>query len=134
MPSKKGTKFRTLHKFGKRRRNKSCVVRNEHDANTSIGGSDENGPHEVEQATSSSRKLEFFESGKQKMQTGRNEKSSVKRRKLEDNCVGDLDTPVSDDKSMNIIVNMGCLKSLVSNLACPSCHKKVCIMSVFIFD
>lgn len=137
MSSKQGTKFRTIHKFGKRRRKRKSTDKTTEVPSTSVDLEDQSSPthatDDVTQETSTSasrdaetdvigasgRKLDYFKSKKRK-----NEDDD------EDNIeADDTQQPArpEDSDALNVIVNMGCLQQIItsSRVLCPECEEQV---------
>eukprot|EP00745_Piridium_sociabile_P026565 TRINITY_DN42415_c0_g1_i2.p1 TRINITY_DN42415_c0_g1~~TRINITY_DN42415_c0_g1_i2.p1 ORF type:complete len:162 (-),score=24.34 TRINITY_DN42415_c0_g1_i2:352-837(-) len=135
---KVGTKFRVVHKFGGRRKKRKTAVQStekpEHQLTkkasaTSAGAlptatdTDGNVPSTssgLHSTVASKRKLSLFESQKSSSGSDSDSDSSEEQVTMEEGA--EIDTPTQD---MNVIVNLGCLQSIISTLPCPECNQTV---------
>lgn len=150
MPNKK---FRTLHKFGKKRKRSSKPGKNSEGGEcrtsmTSVSDASspsvnnrgdaiddgQNDPHPVASTSTaeqpivaSSRKMQYFKSAKRKFDSDSEDDEENDETPEQQNLLPSDNDAETGDSKLNMLVNLGCLQSLISSskLACPYCKGKV---------
>lgn len=138
MPRKVGSKFRTLHKFGKsrRKRRKATVSEQVPETPDSSSGKVDDAVPSTSSASepscsssntlnvASSRKIDYFKSKKRRHESS--DESDNAEDEAEEEELAVADDAVQDGK-LNMIVNLGSLQTLISSsgIICPSCEQSV---------
>ena len=124
MPGKKGTKFRTVHKFGKKRKRRSSLKQTqENTAESSAPAATTSSASTSHAVAASVKKLDWF--------------GTLKKRKTD---VSGPEQPHLDHEqphlapepqNMNFIVNLEALNELLSTVLCDECGNAVSLLLDF---
>ena len=136
MPNKKGSKWRTLNKFGKKKRRSkkgknSCTSlqtkANEIDASIPGPAGDATSDSAPEKACASAKKLDFFKPKKRKCESSEDgsdcESTEEKKAKQDDS---DIDHNDMQKENLNLIIDINCLQSFISEsgVKCSQCRRR----------